>query len=373
MPYPQLDRRQVTMKPLAERRNKISIERDHVRLDFAPQHLSDQARELIAGAAGRIREARAAGRPVMLTFGAHTIKNGLGLVLIELARRGWVTHLATNGAGVIHDWEFAWLGQSGEDVRAYVDAGQFGNWQETGFYINLAINVGAWEGKGYGEAVGAMIEQEALTIPSVEQLKNEVAAKLESDPAQAAATAELLAVVRQFNLPPEIMPIPHPFKRFSVQAAAGRLGVPFTAHPMIGHDIIYNHPMNNGALLGRAALRDFLTFAESVSRIEGGVYLSLGSAVMSPMIFEKSLSMSQNLALERGEKIANHYMLVVDLAPTRWDWSLGEPPQDSPDYYLRYCKTFARMGGRMDTLSADNRDFLTGLYHELERQDGLDR
>jgi hypothetical protein len=200
-----------------------------------------------------------------------------------------------------------------------------------------------------------------------------VAAKLESDPAQAAAAAELLAVVRQFGLPPGPMAIPHPFKRFSVQAAAWRLGVPFTAHPMIGHDIIYNHPLNDGALLGRAALRDFLAFAESVSRLEGGVYLSLGSAVMSPMIFEKSLSMSQNLALGRGEKIANHYMLVVDLAPSRWDWSRGEPPQDSPDYYLRYCKTFARMGGRMDTLSADNRDFLTGLYHELERQNGLDR
>jgi hypothetical protein len=125
--------------------------------------------------------------------------------------------------------------------------------------------------------------------------------------------------------------------------------------------------MNNGALLGRAALRDFLTFAESVCRIEGGVYLSLGSAVMSPMVFEKSLSMSQSIALGRGEKIANHYMLVVDLQPSHWDWSVGEPPENNPDYYLRYCKTFARMGGTMQYLSADNRDFLLALYHELAR------
>ena len=99
---------------------------------------------------------------------------------------------------------------------------------------------------------------------------------------------------------------------------------------MIGHDIIYNHPMNHCAALGRVAQRDFLAFAENVSRIDGGVYLSIGSAVMSPMIFEKSLSIAQNLAMQRGEHIDNHYILVVDLAESNWDWSKGEPPVEDP-------------------------------------------
>jgi hypothetical protein len=94
--------------------------------------------------------------------------------------------------------------------------------------------------------------------------------------------------------------------------------------------------------------------------------MSVGSAVMSPMIFEKSLSMSQNLSIQKRKHIDNHFMLVVDLAKSTWDWSKeGEPPMDNPAYYLRYCKTFSRMGGTMRYLSADNRDFLINLYNEL--------
>ena len=134
---------------------------------------------------------------------------------------------------------------------------------------------------------------------------------------------------------------------------------------MFGHDIIYNHPMNNGSSIGRAAERDFLAFAHNVSRIDGGVYLSLGSAVMSPMIFEKSMSISQNIAIQNNTHIDHHYILVVDLAESRWDWSKGEPPEDNPDYYLRYNKTFSRMGGHMRYLSMDNRDFLLSLLNTL--------
>ena len=102
----------------------------------------------------------------MITFGAHSIKNGLAPVFLQLVRDGWVTHLATNGAGIIHDWEFAFQGKSCENVELMVRDGKFGNWEETGFYINLALNVGAYEGRGYGESVGAMIQNEGLTIPS---------------------------------------------------------------------------------------------------------------------------------------------------------------------------------------------------------------
>jgi hypothetical protein len=246
-----------------------------------------------------------------------------------------------------------------------VKKGEFGIWQETGFFINLAITVGAYKGLGYGESVGHMIEEEALTIPSKKDLKTSIAAL--SDLEKAAAAADLLAAMEKFSISPGKLKVMHPFKKFSVQAAAYRLGIPFTGHPMIGHDIIYNHPANCGAAVGRTALRDFLVFAKQVSKLDGGVYLSVGSAVMSPMIFEKSLSMAQNLAIQEGRHIDKHFILVVDLAKSSWDWTAaGEPPMDNPAYYLRYCKTFSRMGGTMRYLSADNRHFLARLRAELK-------
>jgi hypothetical protein len=161
--------------------------------------------------------------------------------------------------------------------------------------------------------------------------------------------------------------VPHALRDLSVQAAARELNIPFTAHPMFGHDIIYVHPLSCGAAVGRTAERDFLTYAHGVSRLEGGVYLSVGSAVMSPMIFEKSLSMARNIALQRGERIEDFFITVVDLARSTWDWNRdGEPPQDDPAYYLRYCKTFSRMGGTMRYLSADNRDFFLSLLRALQ-------
>lgn len=366
MPHPQLDRSAVHMQPLRSRENRTDITRDHVSPEGAPAAMTDSGQRILAEVVQRITNARANNRPVVAAFGAHTIKNGLGPVLQQLIENGWVTHLATNGAGVIHDWEFAWLGQSSEHVGANVDQGRFGNWDETGFFINLAINVGAFEGKGYGESVGSMIETEGLEIPGADQLRQVVATSLDNDPERAAAAADLLKTVRTFDLPAGRMAIPHQWKQYSIQAAAFRLGVPFTSHPMIGHDIIYNHPMNHCAALGRAAQRDFLTFAESISRIEGGVYLSIGSAVMSPMIFEKSLSMAQNLAIQRGEHIENHFILVSDLSESAWDWSQGEPPEDNPAYYERFNKSFSRMGGTMRYLQADNRDLLLNLLHELQ-------
>ena len=365
MPYEQFDRFAVKMEPLSSRTNKKFIETDHVAPDTPPQPLTEEGEQLVNELTDRIRAARQADRPVMITFGAHAIKNGLAPVFLELVKSNWVTHLATNGAGIIHDWEFAFQGQSCEHVGPMVEEGRFGNWQETGFNINLALNVGAFENRGYGESVGAMIANEGLTIPSVEQLEQEVHQHLRDDPNRSAAAADLLNVVRKFSLAPGWQPIPHPWKRFSIQAGAFTQGVPFTGHPMIGHDIIYNHPMNHCASLGRAAERDFLTFAQSVSRLEGGVYVSIGSAVMSPMVFEKSLSISQNLAIQRGEHIDQHYIMINDLAKSTWDWSQGEPPEDNPAYYLRYNKSFSRMGGQMRYLQADNRDFLLALHQSL--------
>ncbi|MCL1856232.1 MAG: hypothetical protein FWF84_01120, partial [Kiritimatiellaeota bacterium] len=259
----------------------------------------------------------------------------------------------------IHDWEFAFQGKSGEDVRRNVATGTFGLWEETGRFINLALCVGAYAGRGYGESVGAMIEEDGLLFP-------ESVAEASLPPSiHDGAAADLRDVMKRFDLPPGWMAIPHPAKRYSVQAAAYRLGIPFTGHPMFGHDIIYEHPMCCGAAIGRVAERDFLRFAASIANLEDGVYLSIGSAVMSPMIFEKSLSMAQNVNLQSGAKITRHFIAVVDLAIPSWDWSLGEPPPDNPAYYLRYCKTFSRMGGTLRACSADNRAFFPALLSQL--------
>lgn len=365
MPYPQFDRHKIIMKPLRERTNKVQIDRDHISPDTTPSALNELAQKTMAETIDRIKKARAADKPVILAFGAHTIKNGLAPILIKLIENKWLTHLATNGAGIIHDWEFSFQGLSSEDVRSNVDRGEFGNWEETGFYINLAINVGAYEGKGYGEAVGSLIMNEGLEIPSEADLLTVITEQSKVNPEQSAAAADLLHIVRTFELSPGRREVKHPWNSYSAQGQAFRLGVPFTGHPMIGHDIIYNHAMNHGAAIGRAAQRDFLTYAQNISQLDGGVYLSLGSAVMSPMIFEKSLSISQNLAIQRGEHIDDHFMVIVDLQESHWDWTQGEPPEDNPDYYLRYNKTFNRMGGTMRYLTADNRDFLLTLWQAL--------
>jgi hypothetical protein len=286
---------------------------------------------------------------------------------------GWVSHFATNGAGVIHDWEFSFQGMSGEDVKHYVAEGQFGIWKETGFYINLALAVGAWRGLGYGESVGAMVVDDGLQIPTDAELSSAIRAGAAENATQtelgvAAAAADLRALVRHFDLRAGKTEITHPYKKYGLACAAYRSGVPFTCHPMFGHDIIYTHPMNRGAAVGRTAEYDFLSYVDSISRLNGGVYLSVGSAVMSPMIFEKALSMARNTARVHGADIEDFSIHVVDLAKSAWDWKTdGEPPQDNPAYYLRFCKTFSRMGGRMSYTSADNRSWLVALLSELER------
>lgn len=367
MPFEQLDRMKLKIKPLSERENKVKIERDYIRPETEPKNHTPEFQRTVHEAVERLRLAREKNASRMLAIGAHTIKNGLGPVLIRLMELGWITHLATNGAGIIHDWEFAFQGESSEDVRANVAVGQFGIWEETGRYINLALVVGAFENKGYGESVGSMIHNEGVQIPSEDEIRAIVQEYEKNGAERTAAALDLLEVIEKFGLPPGWLSIPFPYKKYCVQAAAYRLGVPFTGHPMIGHDIIYTHPMNHGAAVGRTALRDFLAFAHSVNNLEYGVYLSVGSAVMSPMIFEKSLSMAQNLHIQEGKHIDHHYMLIVDLAENKWNWSRGEPPQDRPEYYLRYLKTFSRMGGTMRYLSADNRDFFLALLHELQK------
>ncbi|HEY9159672.1 MAG TPA: hypothetical protein VIS94_01120 [Desulfomonilia bacterium] len=349
--------------PLNIRVNRVEIETEKIDSRSEVPKLSDKALESIERAARAIREARTLNRPVILAFGAHAIKNGLGPLLAEFAEKGWFTHLATNGAGVIHDWEFSYIGMSSENVKENAGKGMFGMWDETGKFINLAIVAGAYRGLGYGEAVGSMIADNGIVIPDEDELLKMVTS---DDMEKAASAADFIDTIRKSGLKSGHIEINHPYKKYSLQYRTFIAGVPFTAHPMFGHDIIYTHPMNKGAAIGRTAERDFLRFAESVSRIENGVYLSVGSAVMSPMIFEKSFSMAQNVSIQNGSHIIGHKIFVVDLSESSWDWREGEPSEDNPAYYMRHLKSFSRMGGVMEYISADNRAFFLNLWRLLE-------
>lgn len=351
---------------MAERKSKLKI--DDIGVDPAgpvpPAGAASGALDLVAE---RVLAARKRGAPVVLCHGAHLIRNGLSPLLVRLVKEGWLTHLATNGAGSIHDWEFAYQGKSTEDVRAYMAMGQFGIWDETGKYIALALHVGALEGLGYGASVGRLISTEKLILPGREELKAMILAGAEGKRSldEAAAAADLLSAIETKGGPAGELRIPHPWKTKSIQAACYEGRVPCTVHPGIGQDIVYSHPLFAGGAVGRAAMTDFLIFAASIERLEGGVYLSVGSSVMSPMIFEKSLSMSRNVLFESGRKLDDFTIVVNDLAEVTWDWSRGEPPADNPAYYVRFCKSFSRMGGRFEYVGLDNRVFLLNLYERL--------
>ena len=368
-----LDRKKLRIRPLAERESWLRIADIAVTPGTPVPGIPSAEAERIASIAGSIAAARRAGRPVILTFGAHLVKNGLGPLVAAMLEKGWLTHLATNGAGSIHDWEFAFQGKSSESVRANVAAGTFGAWEETGRTINLAVAVGGLAGLGYGASVGKVIVENGLSIPDAGALRTAIAQATQRGAyEEAAAAADLLRVLGDLGLPSGRLSIAHAAGEYSLQAAAWRLGVPFTVHPGIGYDITATHPACSGGAVGRGADRDFLCYAEAVSRLDDGVHLTVGSAIMGPMIFEKALSMANNLALtERGRTVSGHLLVVNDLQDAGgWDWSRGEPAASSPLFYFRPCKTFSRMGGKLLYVQLDNRAFLQALFRALARTTG---
>ncbi len=363
MPYQQIDHRDLVLRSLSERRSKFSIDEIMVDPD-APAAAAVLLADRLRRVAEEIRDARRRGASVMLAYGAHLVKNGLGPLVTRMMEGGWITHLATNGAGTIHDWEYAFQGRSEEDVRANVATGCFGTWEETGRYIHLAVLAGALEGRGYGESLGRFISEDGCDIPGRDDLVSALRewAAVPTDSPAMPAYAELLQVVSRFGIPSGRCRLEHPFKDASVTAQAYRLGVPLTVHPGIGYDIIHNHHLANGAAIGRGADIDFRVFARGVVDLDGGVFLSIGSAVMAPQVFEKALSLANNLRIQENKRVIRPFIAVNDLAPMTWDWSCGEPPKDNPAYYLRFCKSFSRMGGEMIYVDGDNRNILHNLY-----------
>jgi hypothetical protein len=362
-----LDLSRLRVQPLGERRSLSRIDEILVEPSNAAGACSEAVQAQIERCAAEIRSARERGAGVLLIYGAHLIKNGGQLLLRQMLDGGWLTHLATNGAGTIHDWEFAWLGRSTESVRENVATGTFGTWDETGRYLQVALLAGGLRGEGYGRAMGRFIHEDGVTLPSADELVEAIRAG-PGEP-ETAARADLLRMMREHGLSRGRHMVPHRWRNTSVLGHAYGQGVPLTVHPGIGYDIITNHPMFNGAVVGRAAGIDFRWFSGAVERLDGGVVMSIGSAIMGPQVFEKSLSCVNNLRLQAGREIVGgHSIYVVDLQDGgNWDWDQGEPPRDNPAYYLRFCKSFSRMGGRMSYVQCDNVLFLHRLGERLRR------
>jgi len=365
--YPEpLDLTKVRVYPLAQRRSLSTIEKLVVDPRHLPRPCNTEALLAIEGCSAKVQQARARGASIILMYGAHLIKNGGMSIVNQLVANGWITHLATNGAGTIHDWELAFLGRTEESVRENVAAGRFGTWDETGRSIHLALLAGGLRNEGYGRSLGRLITEDGLALPSAEALEKSLC----DEPGHplAPARAELLVAMRQHGLSTGRIDIRHAWKGTSILALAFGQNIPFTVHPGIGYDIFSTHPMFNGGAIGRAAALDFRLFSRAVEGLDGGVVLSVGSAIMAPQVFEKSLSCVNNLRLQEGRNtVRDHTIYVVDLQDGgKWDWSKGEPPKDNPAYYLRFCKSFSRMGGAMVYAQCDNVAFLHHLLLKLQ-------
>lgn len=307
--YPLFDRNKIKFKSVEERWSKINITKIAIK-DYQEIPETKNISE-------EIRKARQNDRPVVLVMGAHPVKNGCCLLINDLIREGYITHVATNGAGSIHDWEFAKFGKSTECVRTNVNKGEFGIWQETGQFFGMAI------ARSYGVGVGPYISN--------------------------------ILANNSFR---------YPWNDYSVQAQCGKVKIPFTIHPGIGQDIIYSHPKVSNF---DNFLKDWLIFCESIRNLEGGVFINAGSTVMGPMIFEKALSMARNVEQQEEREIKNFTIVVNDIAESKWNWENDkEPPIEHPDYYLRWMKTFHRMGAKnLWYCKVDNRLFFQGLCKNL--------
>ena len=258
-PQAAVDLRGVRTYPLSERKSRVALSdfgRPHGRgagvaafLDSLPRVLAGQA---LRDLAGEVLRARTLHRPIVWGLGAHVLKVGLSPILVDLMSKGFVTGLALNGAGVVHDFELTVAGQTSEDVAEGIGTGEFGMARETGEEINRAIVEGDRDGLGLGAAVGRYLHAKQP-----------------------------------------------PHAEISLLAAAWRLGLPATVHVAVGTDIVHMHPACDPGAVGRATHLDFRILAEQVSRLGGGgVYLNVGSAVLLPEVFLKAVTLARNLGHE---------------------------------------------------------------------------
>ena len=271
--YSELDTLNVRVFPLAKRESMTRLEDVLIPPSRSPEPAPAAIEPALESCVEAIRKARQKNAAVILMYGAHLIKNGGSALLIELMRRGWVTHLATNGAGVIHDWEFAYCGLTAESVRDNVARGTFGAWNETGKSLNLALMIGGTRGWGFGESIGCWVMENGDVVPEAHELMEKIC-QYPTD-ATTAARADLLAAV-SIGLATGRHRMRHQYKQVSVAGNAWKFKVPLTVHPGIGYDIFTVHPLFNGSVIGRAGGVDFKRFNAAVDNLSDGVVLSIG-------------------------------------------------------------------------------------------------
>ncbi len=321
MPFRAVNLARVRTYPLPNRHSRVALE-NLVRPETpAPAFDSPDLDEV----AGRIAEARRAGHPVIWMIGAHVVKRGLSPLLIDLMERGVITHLASNGATTIHDFEIALQGSTSEDVASALENGSFGMAEETGGMMNRAIRAGARDGLGIGEALGRMIAEDG-----------------------------------RFQ-----------YRENSLLYTAYRLRIPYTVHVALGTDIIHQHPAVDFAATGWASGQDFKIFTASVCELEGGVFCNFGSAVLGPEVFLKALSIARNL----GNPVRVFTTANFDLVRLEGDYRrpIGD---DLTEYYYRPRKNIVNrpvlLGGKGFHICGDHLQTIPNLHHKvLERLGGV--
>lgn len=314
--YKKIDISRVKTYSIKERRNLVKVDDFVSPKDPPPPYNNPELNEI----AERIIAARKANRPVIVMIGAHVIKCGLSLLLIDLMKRGFITHIATNGAGSIHDFEIALIGETSEDVATSIEDGSFGMAEETGSIMNEAIQAGVRDGLGYGEALGRIIAED-----------------------------------NRFK-----------FKYYSILYSGYRLRIPVTVHIAMGTDIIHQHPKCNFGALGWATGEDFKIYVNSISQLEGGVFLNIGSAVIGPEVFLKALSIVRNLGY-KVEKFTAANFDLIDLGDYRRPIS-----QDHPHYYYRPRKNIINrptsLGGKGYHITGNHKETIPNLYYMLVKK-----
>lgn len=284
-PYPVFDPSRIRLLSLTERKHDLTLQ--SVLPLAKPTAPAPDELALFASALVLAKKRKAAR---LFLCGAHVLRSGVQRYFFDIMKRGYVSGVALNGAGVIHDFEFALIGATTESVAHYIQDGRFGMWKETG-RLNNIISKGWRQGLGIGESVGKEIAEGT-----------------------------------------------YPFKEYSLFAQAWRLGIPVTVHVGIGYDIIHAHPDMNGEAVGGASYRDFLIFTRLLEDVENGCVGTFGSAVMAPEVFLKALSMVRNVAFQEGRAVSHFTSLVCDLR--KLEANTTQEPQKTDDrYYFRPWKT----------------------------------
>lgn len=285
---PLFDRSRLKIKPLKERQHDLTV-KSILPLEMVPP---TKIKKNLLEVAERVLKAQKMGRPIIMMMGGHVLRSGTQNFLIDLMEKNYLTCISMNGSGIIHDYEIARTGATTESVARYIKTGEFGLWKETGFLNDIINN--AWAKNpsiGMGEAIGKAIYESNF-----------------------------------------------PYKSLSLCAAAYRLKIPVTVHVGIGYDIIHQHPNCDGAATGALSYNDFLKFTSIIQKLNAGVLMNFGSAVMAPEVYLKALSMARNLANQEDKLIQNFTVLVCDLYDLPKNLK-NEAPKDNVGYYFRPWKT----------------------------------